>query len=76
MYEHPRLDSFATMGDKAEENPDEEYGRNFIDILIELGKMCGFENLCDQPYTSDYSHFGSVCNFPCSENYNCCKTLA
>ena len=38
--------------------------------------MCGYENLCEQPYTSGYSHFGSLCNFPCSENYNCCRTLA
>ena len=48
MYGRPRFDSIATIGDIAGENPDEEYSRNFINILIELGKMCGYENLCDQ----------------------------
>ena len=75
-YRLPRFDSIVTMDDTAGEYVNEGHVSHFNDALIELGKICGYENLCDKPYKSEYSHFGRICNFPCLENSNCCRTLS
>ena len=75
-FRFPRLDSIATMDGMHGENAEEENHSHFIDALIELGKICGYENLCAQPYKLESSQFGKICNFPCQDNLNCCKTLS
>ena len=75
-FRFPRFDAISTMGNITRENVDEERVSCFTDALIELGKICGYENLCDQPYKSESSLFGKICNFPCLDNSNCCRTLS
>ena len=71
-----RFEPIESVEEIAKVNAGDGNFADLIDALNELGKLCGYEDMCSQPFKPHYSYLGiTMCNFPCIEDSDCCSML-